>query len=202
MLYMLFVTGSLAFDLLFLMAAILCFVNIEYNPKGVTFTIFGTLAVVALFSDINPFLWILHNFDTFIAFAIAYFFVGTGWAVAKWWFYISKLARIVTRVKEDFYKRRNFEPTATLTSEQYYQFMRDVRDATKYRVTNIPPKVSEHKALITSWMTYWPISALWTLINDPIVRLFDSIYYGIAEYLQAISNKKFAGIIKDPNGSP
>ena len=99
------------------------------------------------------------------------------------------------------------KPASILTEkyiipEQYYQFMRDVKDATKYRVTNIPPKVSEHKALITSWMTYWPISALWTLINDPIVRLFDSIYYGIAEYLQAISNKKFAGIIKDPNGSP
>jgi hypothetical protein len=36
-------------------------------------------------------------------------------------------------------------------------------------------KVKENKARITHWMIYWPFSAIWTLINDPVKKSFEFV---------------------------
>jgi hypothetical protein len=43
-------------------------------------------------------------------------------------------------------------------------------------------------------MTYWPWSALWTLINDPVRRFFCWIYEQISGVLQEISDRAFQNI--------
>ena len=49
------------------------------------------------------------------------------------------------------------------------------------------PKVSDNKGKIISWMTYWPMSAAWTIINDPFRR----IYFRIEKVYQKISDRVF-----------
>ena len=56
---------------------------------------------------------------------------------------------------------------------------------------DIVPKAHDHKGDILMWMTYWPFSSLWTLINDPIRKIFRTIYTNIASSLQAISDRMF-----------
>ena len=51
----------------------------------------------------------------------------------------------------------------------------------------------EHKSKIMHWMIYWPISGIWTLISNPIVKLFNKIFNSIKVVYQNISNK----IMKD-----
>lgn len=46
-----------------------------------------------------------------------------------------------------------------------------------------------HKSRITHWGIYWPFSALWTLINNPMRRLFNYIHYSIEGLLQGISDR-------------
>lgn len=36
-------------------------------------------------------------------------------------------------------------------------------------------KVKENKERITHWMIYWPLSSIWTLINDPVKKAFEFI---------------------------
>jgi hypothetical protein len=60
-----------------------------------------------------------------------------------------------------------------------------------------PPQVREHKSDIMLWMTYWPFSCVWTLINDPIRKIFRTIYANIAKSLQSISDRMFKGAIAD-----
>jgi hypothetical protein len=50
-----------------------------------------------------------------------------------------------------------------------------------------------HKAKILHWMIYWPISGIWTLISNPIVKLFNRIFNRIKVVYQNISNR----IMKD-----
>lgn len=56
------------------------------------------------------------------------------------------------------------------------------------------PLVRENKARIVAWMSYWPASMAWTLIDDPVRRIFMSIYESIGGSLQRISDRRFAGI--------
>ena len=40
-------------------------------------------------------------------------------------------------------------------------------------------------------MTYWPISASWTIINDPIRRMYNSIFKRLDKVYVKISDKVF-----------
>ncbi len=55
----------------------------------------------------------------------------------------------------------------------------------------LPPMVRFNKTKILTWMIYWPWSAIWTVINDPIKRIFKFIYNVVQDYLQSISNRIF-----------
>jgi hypothetical protein len=54
------------------------------------------------------------------------------------------------------------------------------------------PQPRKHKARILTWMTYWPWSFIWTMLNDPIKRFFKAIYYRLAAFLARMSDKMFA----------
>lgn len=51
--------------------------------------------------------------------------------------------------------------------------------------------VEKNKGRIISWMTYWPWSMLWTLLNDPIRRIMKHIYYAIRGLLIKIAANVF-----------
>lgn len=54
------------------------------------------------------------------------------------------------------------------------------------------PQIGDNKARITSWIVWWPWSALWTLLNDPIRRLAEFIYTQLQTTYQRLANKVFA----------
>lgn len=56
------------------------------------------------------------------------------------------------------------------------------------------PKTSSHKGDIIAWMTYWPFSSLWTLINDPVKRFFKFMYSRFENLYQKMSDKMFTDI--------
>jgi len=69
----------------------------------------------------------------------------------------------------------------------------------KKRITK--PLVRNHKGRVISWMSYWPWSLFWTILNDPIRRLMRRIYYRIKGILQGISDRAFKDIdaeLSDP----
>lgn len=65
----------------------------------------------------------------------------------------------------------------------------------KYEIVN--PQANNNKALITTWITHWPISLVWTLINDPIKKLINHIFDFIKSAFQSISDKMFKSLKAD-----
>lgn len=65
----------------------------------------------------------------------------------------------------------------------------------KYEIVN--PQASNNKALITTWITHWPVSMIWTLINDPIKKLINHIFEFIKSAFQSISDKMFKSLKAD-----
>jgi hypothetical protein len=59
------------------------------------------------------------------------------------------------------------------------------------------PQVKEYKSNIMTWMTYWPFSMIWTLINDPIKRAFREIYEKISKFMQGMSDRIFKPLVDE-----
>ncbi len=53
------------------------------------------------------------------------------------------------------------------------------------------PYIRNHRALVMTWLTYWPFSMLWAVMNDFVHRIFRIIYLRISAQLQAISDQIF-----------
>lgn len=52
----------------------------------------------------------------------------------------------------------------------------------------------QNKSKLITWMSYWPLSALWTSINDPIRRTFELITHKLQASYQNTSDKMFSEI--------
>jgi uncharacterized membrane protein (DUF485 family) len=57
-----------------------------------------------------------------------------------------------------------------------------------FELRDFPPSADKNKGRIIFWMSYWPFSGVWTLINDPITRL----YRRLGALFQKISHSMFA----------
>jgi hypothetical protein len=90
-----------------------------------------------------------------------YLAIGTVWSVVKWYFYLINL-------------REEFREYRTLLNSDGLKF-----------------NVKYNKERILSWMTYWPFSAVWTLINDPIKKTFQKIFKSLESKFQKISDSVF-----------
>lgn len=136
----------------------------EEAGGGATLALLVGAGIVAWTTHTNPLPWLQHNAGLVVGSVAGYFAVGVLWAFVKWYFFL-------LNVRDDV-----------------------VAHPDKYQYATFPPKVSDSRGRITTWMTYWPWSATWTLINDPIKRIWRAIYRLVAGKLQSISNRVFRDV--------
>lgn len=74
--------------------------------------------------------------------------------------------------------------------ELFKEFAR--RHHSDVNLTKFPPHPNDNKGRIIFWMSYWPFSAVWTIINDPITRFYRFVYHRIGDMLAGISNRMFS----------
>lgn len=175
--------GAWGFWLLLAISALVISEAVDSSKYGLaTLTVIGVIAVLALFSNVNIVAWINeHPYDT-LKYVVGYLSIGVAWAFLKWILWLKKIRRIVMAYKEE-------DPTVSLSRIQSMLYNRGYG-------SDIPPKVGNYKAKIIGWMSFWPGSFVWTLINDPVRRIFETIYYKIARYMQRISDNLFEDIAK------
>ena len=181
-------TFALANSVLFLYIAVplyLIFLTILIegtNSTGLATLSLGIILVgLQLFTDIHPFTFALYNPLTTLAYAVGYLVIGVIYVYFKWKSY----TRMARRAMEAWLENHKLQaPTDAARSLGYI---------------SVPLRVNTYKYKITSWMAYWPVSMAWTLLNDPLRRLFESVYYRISSYLQTISNREFADMVSKYN---
>lgn len=64
----------------------------------------------------------------------------------------------------------------------------------KHAKLNLIPSAKREKSRIMTWMMYWPWSASWTLINDPVKRAFTAVYDQLRALFDGIVKRAFKGI--------
>lgn len=105
-----------------------------------------------------------------LGYAGIYVVIGVTWSFAKWFFFLRNER---DRIRE-YNKNEKITP---------------------YTGINIP-QASKNKSKIIAWMAYWPFSFIGTLLNDPIRKLFNSIFNEFKELYQKMANSIFAEDIK------
>lgn len=184
MLWHLIAFGGLAFYGLLLLYAGVMIWGTE-GDDGTIFGVFltiGLLAILTLFSDFNPILWMWQNPWTFMTYFVIYFIVAVVYSVVKW--------LLVLWDKRDEYAhvRDNLKMRYDGLSESF-------RKATSYKefaaTEGYPPSAMHHKSELIRWLLFWPFSLVYTFFGQFVRRICTAIYEVLSNAYQLMSNKVF-----------
>jgi len=203
--------GSIWFWLVIVIASIVIVAYLE-NEKASAATAMAIGSVLALIflGNTGIFTWVAAHPILLILYILGYIVVGGMYGVLKWRLLLQDRVDRYREVRREWLEVaikcyspklpaelcREALTSGKVTGEVKKAWRKYVRnDYYGKRITK--PSVSRNKGLIISWMTYWPLSGLWTLINDPIRRIFKFLYHRITTLLSTMADSVFADIDMD-----
>jgi len=209
---MIFAIGSIGFFLLWAAVSVVIVVAEDLERFGLAgLGLVAAFTVMALWGDFNV-IEVARSNPLLIAELVGgYFVAGTVWAIIKWWFFVRDCRYRYEEDKAEFLTCHGIKGKK-IPDELLAQWKRHCEIAYGYGRNRLgdlatAPQARHNKARIMRWMMFWPWSAVWTIINDPIKKLFKRIYRTIQGLLQAISDRAYRGVDddfrevpKDPEG--
>ena len=197
----LFLVGTFWFWALVVAEIILLFIFIE-NENGIGATIsmivFG--CCLQFFGNVDFFNYMIENPLSIAIVVASYFLLGAIWGCVKWWIFCRDRWEEYLEMKEDFLRSKGLPPgTKVIPDEHKLEWTRKLKEHGSYRGRTLAqsPRVRDNKGKILRWMSFWPVSLIWSLINDFVKRIFKTIYQKIAGFLQRIADNMFAGANED-----
>ena len=170
------------------------------NDKPLFATICLTLVVAALeFFGFRVISTIANNPLGLIGLAAVYIIAGIAYGGFRWFRYAASILDKYGKARDEW--KSNYNGGREPKSETEREKLRDyaTRVVEMGRGRSLPPKVTEHKSAVVTWMAYWPLSLTWMLIDDLIfglwrtlTRLYEYIYSQLGGTFQAISDKLFS----------
>lgn len=143
----------------------LFFINGEDEGNGLSATITIIISAILFFYFIKIPVKQYIKPEIIIPFICCYLIIGVLWSFAKWFLFLVK--------------------------KRYALEGKKLKEYSRYDI----PLVKDNKDKIILWMVYWPWSAIWTIINDPVRRFFDFVYMRISGLYQKISDRIFKDVI-------
>lgn len=219
MIYELFVTNGFWFWALIAVFTVWIFASVKHESEW-SWSVPIILALILwLFGNVNVFKYAWENPSTVGLFFLGYVVIGVLYSFVKWAAFVRSVADIYYRMKEAFIRNHSLgikidEPIQDAKGE-WIKYLNDTNNwkkhstkwveySPRYNYTNkspdvLFPSVTDYKSKIIYWMTFWPFSLLWLILNDAIDRLMDAIFTRLRRGFQSISDKAFGGIIKELN---
>ncbi len=189
-----FAIGALGFWALTALAAILLIWTIDSERPTSAFVLLVIYAIVlGITGSFNVVDWVLRNPLELLKYVAGYVAIGVGWAWIRWEFFINVIDRQYNEFRSEYLTTKGL--TELVTDAQKKEFL-DLADVHGFGSTVIPVRVNRNKARLILWMTYWPFSMPWTLIDEPVKRTFEFLYLQLGSALQARSNQKFSKYTK------
>jgi len=147
-----------------------------------------------------------------VQWTVVYMVAGVVWSFVKWFAFLHKEADVIRELRFDFLQMKmkgndiNFDigkitektkVPAELKSE-FRNYLKEKHYLSRRMYdgyddnTLLVPMVKNYKAKITRWIIWWPTSAVWTLLSDPLVRFANFVFSRLKGTYQRIANKVFA----------
>lgn len=195
---------SMVFILPFLIVAgIVMIISLETNKEGVASTFFSLATALVIWSY-GPEIWdlITQNILPTVYFSVGYIILGLIWSFLKWNQKVGNIFRTFSQLKtkfiekhgeitpanrKKFYKTLEYKFWYSDSSSKISSFNDDY--PVEKIIEEITPKGVENKAKIVSWISYWPLSLIGTLLNDPFRRFFEWVYESVSGIYDKITKR-------------
>lgn len=195
MIYELIALWSIPFWIMIAAGVVIVLFAIENDSgRGATVGTAAVLALILFFTNSDLFAWVYDNPLTFVEYVAAYFIAGAAWSMLKWWLYLLGVREKYDSIRALWMQSHKMSSAATIPDQLKNEWRAHVagRFSGKF-----PPQATDHKASIMLWISYWPVSSFWTLLNDPLKRIAVAIYNVMGNVYQRISNAMFSEIGRD-----
>lgn len=206
----LFVIGTFWFWALIIAEIVLLFLFVEKeNGVGATVSMVIFLCALQWMGDVDILGFVFSNPLKLAAIVASYFAFGAVWGTVKWWIFCRDRKEDYNNMKDAFLREKGVAPGTKVVPEEHRQaWQTALRNEANnaYRRQNDSwtlaeaPRVRDNKAKIMRTMSWWPISMIWSFLDDFIKRVFRTIYYKISGVLQRIADKMFGDVQDDLAG--
>ena len=115
--------------------------------------------------------WIKNNPLTLFKYFGYYIGLGIIWSFCKYYFLLKATQRSIEKYKDCWYKMKDDEKVHYNSFNEYF-----IRNDYKYG-SNVSFKKTNTKFIF--WAMFWPTSCLWTLLNDPLRKIFNYLIYDL-----------------------
>lgn len=154
-----------------------------------------------------------------LGWVIVYFIIGGLWSILKWYLFIINRAAKLCEVKQSFVEKINKanielqlkQELLDVNAKIPFNFIIRFKEYLIIHYFNhhppigfntdnndslelVIPRAERYKSRIITWILWWPTSAFWTLLNDPLVKVANWIYNRFQGIYTKITNKVFAKI--------
>lgn len=186
--------GTVGFWVFGVLVFILLIAAVEYEKPGLaTLSLVVAGLVLWLFGNVNVFA--LAAADPLLALGLTagYFAVGALWSLAKWWFYVRRQRERYDELKTAFLKQHGCPEKGPVPDR-----LKAIWKARRPHYNSYEkPQARENKGRILTWMIYWPWSCVWTILNDPVKRLWKSIFNAMKAIFQKVADSAYKDVEDD-----
>lgn len=153
------------------------------------------LAVIHLFGDVNLFVYLKENPVGFLQLAAMYIFFGIVWGISKFYFFNAKIKRKIESLKAEFIKAYDGdEKNENCSAEDKQREWDNCLDSNLNYSEKEQMDLSKQSGKVIFWISYWPVSAFWTILNDPLRRfgkfVYDVLFVRIFKYIHKKTIRK------------
>lgn len=187
-----FLVGSFWFWALIAVEIILLFMFVEWeNGFGATASVLIFAAMLQFLGNVNIIGFITENPFQIVALVGAYFLLGAIWSICKWYLFCKDKLEEYEEAKTNFLIKKGLPENTKIVPVEYRAEWKNHLDHRSERL-NQAPSVRTNKSKILRWMSFWPISLVWGIINDFVKRICKTIYARMASFLQRVSDNIFS----------
>ena len=182
--------------------AVLVAILLEFELEGWA-TTFVSLGIALLMWNYRSDIWevVSQNPWPTLGFVVSYIIIGVVWSFIKWTTYVKRTLGRIKKVKDEFIaEHKEINDTNRAEFNQMIEKFR-LKDSSGYTISvfdkttlddiikKVTPVASEKKTIITAWISYWPMSLVGTLLNNPFRHFFEWLYDNLSGYYDKITNK-------------
>jgi hypothetical protein len=177
-------------------------VNEKYGLGFICVLVFG--AFMALFSNFK-FSWFSENREL-LYWAVAAYLVGAlATSVYKWYFYVRDARDLYDSRKASFLKRFGQVTTGPIPENLRNEWFSSIAgyyglcnySGRAITINDIIPSVRDNKERLIGWMAYWPFVLFWSIFDDILRQVWETMYRLASRGYQLLANTIFRGVDKD-----
>jgi len=169
------------------------FVEEDWPGKAI-FSLLILSALLIFFGDFNVYKYIKANPILLLKYFSMYIVIGVVWGVCKYYFFLTKIRRLYVDSKKKYMKTHSLQD---MTSQDLKNWKSGWGMNGEREIFEKDTEFWRNKARIITWMTYWPLSMVWTVISDLVKRVLEEIWEFVKGFFKMMHKKVLGELLSD-----